>query len=143
MSVAFAGNALVLDRRPLTRDATFYALSIVTFAIFSWDGKFEFYESIVMLVMYILYIILPKYNRKLMELIDKCISHKLKGSSIYPSDDLNHPTKIYSDDRKCNCTQTEELQCSATQNTHRDYLATGDSSSGSIRRFLILETDVF
>ena len=65
-------QTLKLDWRPLCRDATFYALSIGAFIGFSWDGKFELWESFVMLGLYIAYIIMMKFNRNLMALLDKC-----------------------------------------------------------------------
>ena len=38
LSSALAGQVLVLDWRPLARDATFYAMSIVFMIVFTWDG---------------------------------------------------------------------------------------------------------
>jgi len=67
LSAAFAGQVLHLDWRPLTRDATYYGLSICFFIIFAWDGKFEIWESCILLSLYFLYILLMKYNSKLME----------------------------------------------------------------------------
>ena len=32
-------QVLLLDWRPLTRDAFFYGISIVMFSAFAWDGK--------------------------------------------------------------------------------------------------------
>lgn len=71
LSAAFAGQVLQLDWKPLTRDATYYALSLCFFILFAWDGKFELYESVIMLVMYFLYIVVMKFNSKLMALLMK------------------------------------------------------------------------
>ncbi|XP_065055940.1 sodium/potassium/calcium exchanger 1-like [Rhopilema esculentum] len=81
LSAAFAGKTLCLDWRPLARDSTFYALSIVLFIMFAWDGKFYLYESIIMLSLYILYISIMKVNYKLMELLAKCS----RKAPIHPS----------------------------------------------------------
>jgi Ca2+/Na+ antiporter len=51
------------------RDGIAYALSIIVFAIFSWDGLFEFYEAVVLLALYVLYIIVMKFNPQLMDLL--------------------------------------------------------------------------
>jgi len=83
LSAAFAGQELKLDWRPLTRDATYYGISIVAFILFAWDGKFELYESIVLLIMYFLYILLMKFNPKLMELMSRCGQSR---SKVAPSD---------------------------------------------------------
>lgn len=67
LTAALAGKVLQLDWRPLMRDSFCYALSLGVFSWFAWDGKFEFYESIILLVLYILYIVLMKFNSKLMD----------------------------------------------------------------------------
>ena len=51
------------------RDSFCYTLSLGVFSCFAWDGKFEFYESVILLVLYILYIVLMKFNSKLMEVL--------------------------------------------------------------------------
>lgn len=51
------------------RDSICYALSIGFFSWFAWDGKFELHESIILLALYFLYIVLMKFNRKLMDLM--------------------------------------------------------------------------
>lgn len=69
LTAALAGKVLQLDWRPLMRDSFCYALSIGVFSWFAWDGKFELYESVILLVLYLLYIILMKFNTKLMNLM--------------------------------------------------------------------------
>ena len=51
------------------RDSFCYALSIGFFSWFAWDGKFELYESLILLGLYILYIVLMKFNSRLMDLM--------------------------------------------------------------------------
>lgn len=62
---------LHLDWRPLFRDSIVYALSIALFIGFSWDGKLEWWEALILLVMYIAYIVLMKFNKYLMKLLVK------------------------------------------------------------------------
>eukprot|EP00111_Clytia_hemisphaerica_P018958 TCONS_00056067-protein len=81
LSAAFAGQVLHLDWRPLTRDAAFYCFSICFFIIFAWDGKFEIYESVILLALYFLYILLMKFNPKLMEKMAQWGSRKVDPSS--------------------------------------------------------------
>jgi len=69
LTAALAGKVLQLDWRPLMRDSVCYALSIGFFSWFAWDGKFELHESIILLVLYLLYIVLMKFNSRLMELM--------------------------------------------------------------------------
>lgn len=53
----------------MLRDGIAYALSIVVFAIFSWDGVFEFYEALVLLILYFFYILIMKFNPQIMDLL--------------------------------------------------------------------------
>ncbi|EDO35212.1 predicted protein, partial [Nematostella vectensis] len=69
LTAAFSGQVLQLDWRPLLRDSVAYSLSIAFFIIFSWDGKFEMYEAAVLLILYIAYIVVMKFNPKLMDLL--------------------------------------------------------------------------
>ncbi|XP_072034066.1 sodium/potassium/calcium exchanger 4-like isoform X4 [Amphiura filiformis] len=68
LTAALAGQVLVLDPRPLIRDSLFYALSIACFIGFAWDGMFEIWEAIIMLVLYAVYIILMKFNTQIMNM---------------------------------------------------------------------------
>jgi len=95
LSAVFAGSALELDWRPLCRDATFYGMSIVCFIIFSWDGQFDFWESCIMLALYILYIVLMKYNPSLMRLLSRA-SKKNKLAPVVENqpNQLTETTKL-------------------------------------------------
>lgn len=76
LSAAFAGQTLQLDWRPLLRDSMFYGMSICLFILFAFDGQFEVWESAVMLLLYIIYIIIMSFNPHLMKLFDKCCKKK-------------------------------------------------------------------
>lgn len=71
-------QVLHLDWRPLFRDATVYTISIVLLILFSWDEKITWYEALILLVIYILYIVLMKYNSYLMRLLSY-ISEKIQS----------------------------------------------------------------
>ena len=60
-------QVLHLDWRPLIRDSLFYALSIGCFIGFAWDGYFEHYEAVILLLLYSLYICLMVVNAKIMD----------------------------------------------------------------------------
>lgn len=70
LSAILSKNVLLLDWRPLTRDAFFYGVSIVMFSAFAWDGLFEWWESLVTLLYYFLYIAAMKFNPRLFRLLD-------------------------------------------------------------------------
>lgn len=81
LTAALAGQVLQLDWRPLIRDSICYALSLGFFSWFAWDGKFELYESIILLGLYFLYIVLMKFNTRLMDLMGGA---KHKGGQVSP-----------------------------------------------------------
>jgi len=67
-----ARKVLDIDWRPLVRDSVFYSFSILAFIILSWDGKFMWWESLILLVLYFLYILTMKFNPQLMECMGGC-----------------------------------------------------------------------
>ncbi|RDD46610.1 Sodium/potassium/calcium exchanger 2 [Trichoplax sp. H2] len=69
LSAAFAKRVLKIDWRPLIRDSVFYAISITMFTIFVADYKIYIYEAIILLVMYVVYVVLMKFNPQLMKLM--------------------------------------------------------------------------
>lgn len=75
LSAILCKSVLVLDWRPLTRDAMFYGVSIIMFSAFAWDGRYTLIESIVTLLYYFVYIVTLKFNPylfRLMDLIQRC-----------------------------------------------------------------------
>ena len=66
-SIPVVLQVLHLDWRPLIRDSLFYALSIGCFIGFAWDGYFEHYEAVILLLLYSLYICLMVVNAKIMD----------------------------------------------------------------------------
>lgn len=71
LSAALAGQILNLDWRPITRDSFFYALSIAVFVGFSWDGYIEWWEALILLLLYFFYVALMKFNPQLMDFLLK------------------------------------------------------------------------
>ena len=67
----FSSQTLYLDWRPLFRDSAMYGLSIVVFIGFSWDGKLTWYEALILLSLYATYIVIMKFNGRLMDLLLK------------------------------------------------------------------------
>eukprot|EP00794_Sanderia_malayensis_P010971 gene10971-12133_t len=123
LSATFAGATLNLDWRPLLRDSVFYAGSIGLYIVFSWDGKFYLYESIIMLSMYTLYILIMKFNRRLMDLLARC---SRKAPIIHPSCDGKNPAlaftlnstkdEIANSERFTNCGTLSSSRSSITEN---------------------------
>ena len=71
LSAVLSGQALSLDWRPLARDSVVYGLSIIVFIGFAWDGKFQWYEALILLLLYVAYIVIMKFNSRLLDLLAK------------------------------------------------------------------------
>jgi len=91
LSAAFSGGDLNLDWRPLTRDSIFYATSICLFVAFSYDGQFTWVEALVMLLFYVLYIVIMKFNPQLMQFMSRFGKKRKVRPSLAP---VNGENKI-------------------------------------------------
>uniref|UniRef100_F6W0S4 Sodium/potassium/calcium exchanger 2 n=1 Tax=Ciona intestinalis TaxID=7719 RepID=F6W0S4_CIOIN len=84
LTSALAGRVLQIDWRPLIRDSIFYALSIITFIMFSWDAYFVWWESFLLLLLYVLYIVTMKFNPMLMEFMASLKDGRISPSAVEP-----------------------------------------------------------
>ena len=71
LSSVLSGQVLNLDWRPIARDSFVYGLSIIFFIVFAWDGKLEWYEALILLLLYVTYIVIMKFNVHLLKLLAK------------------------------------------------------------------------
>ncbi|XP_042349285.1 sodium/potassium/calcium exchanger 3-like [Plectropomus leopardus] len=67
----FAGQPISLSWWPLFRDAVFYILSIVVLILVIYDEKVMWWETIILISMYGIYIIIMKFNRSLCSLVER------------------------------------------------------------------------
>ncbi|XP_022069392.1 sodium/potassium/calcium exchanger 3-like isoform X2 [Acanthochromis polyacanthus] len=67
----FSGQPISLSWWPLFRDAVFYILSIVVLILVIYDEKVLWWETIILISMYGIYIIIMKFNRSLCSLVEK------------------------------------------------------------------------
>ena len=61
----FAGSVLRLTPWPLLRDCTCYLLSIAALIAVSYDKKVYWYEAVVLVIMYLLYVVIMYFNTRL------------------------------------------------------------------------------
>ena len=71
LSAALAGQVLNLDWRPLARDSLFYAMSICVLIIFAWDGYINWYEAMILVILYFVYVLVMRFNPQLMNFLLK------------------------------------------------------------------------
>ncbi|CAJ1058498.1 sodium/potassium/calcium exchanger 3-like isoform X2 [Xyrichtys novacula] len=67
----FAGQPISLSWWPLFRDAVFYILSIVVLILVIFDEKVLWWETIILISMYGIYILIMKFNRSLYSLVER------------------------------------------------------------------------
>ena len=65
MCAIFSREVLALTWWPLFRDSTFYTVSLLVLFGFFLDGKMEWWESLVLFMLYFLYVLLMAYNESL------------------------------------------------------------------------------
>ena len=91
----FSKGVLELSWWPLFRDATFYVLGLTVLAIFfgtgSYDAKLypasmEWYECAILLLLYIVYVIMMKYNRWIhLAIVKKFLANKKRRAQKKPA----------------------------------------------------------
>eukprot|EP00357_Protocruzia_adherens_P007027 CAMPEP_0114990396 /NCGR_PEP_ID=MMETSP0216-20121206/10774_1 /TAXON_ID=223996 /ORGANISM="Protocruzia adherens, Strain Boccale" /LENGTH=505 /DNA_ID=CAMNT_0002353569 /DNA_START=35 /DNA_END=1549 /DNA_ORIENTATION=+ len=65
MCALFAPGVLKLTSWPLARDSCFYAIDLVLLAVFFIDERIEWWEALILICMYFMYVLFMKYNQKI------------------------------------------------------------------------------
>jgi len=73
---AWAAPGLPLSWWPLARDCTYYCFSIQVLVLFVLDQQIEGYEAIVLLLLYVGYVLIMKYNEKLQVSVTRIVDHQ-------------------------------------------------------------------
>ncbi|XP_071413748.1 sodium/potassium/calcium exchanger 4 isoform X2 [Pithys albifrons albifrons] len=58
----FAGQVVCLTQWAVFRDSVYYTISVIILIVFIYDEKIEWWESLVLIIMYSFYILIMKYN---------------------------------------------------------------------------------
>ncbi|XP_075420151.1 sodium/potassium/calcium exchanger 3 isoform X2 [Tenrec ecaudatus] len=72
----FAGQVVALSSWCLLRDSIYYTMSVIALIMFIYDEKVSWWESLVLVLMYFIYIIIMKYNA----CIHQCFERRTKGA---------------------------------------------------------------
>ncbi|XP_066090754.1 sodium/potassium/calcium exchanger 3 isoform X1 [Saccopteryx bilineata] len=72
----FAGQVVALSSWCLLRDSIYYTLSVVALIVFIYDEQVSWWESLVLVLMYFIYIVIMKYNT----CIHHCFERRAKGA---------------------------------------------------------------
>ncbi|XP_072799810.1 sodium/potassium/calcium exchanger 3 isoform X1 [Vicugna pacos] len=72
----FAGQVVALSSWCLLRDSIYYTLSVVALIVFIYDEQVSWWESLVLVLMYLVYIVIMKYNA----CMHQCFERRTKGA---------------------------------------------------------------
>ncbi|XP_075940637.1 sodium/potassium/calcium exchanger 4 [Anarhichas minor] len=72
----FAGQVVILTWWAVFRDSFYYTLSVLALIAFIYDGKIEWWESLILVVMYVGYILIMKFNTSMQRLFMGSKSNK-------------------------------------------------------------------
>ncbi|XP_070699187.1 sodium/potassium/calcium exchanger 3 [Pempheris klunzingeri] len=76
LSGIFAGQTVVLTWWSLFRDSTYYILSVLTLIMVIYDTRVVWWESLLLMTMYGIYIIIMKFNSQILAFV----THQLRSS---------------------------------------------------------------
>ena len=78
----FAGSVLHLSRWPLLRDSSCYLLSIVALIVITYDKKVYWYEALVLVCMYLLYVTIMYFNQSLEGYFEKLTGFSEQNTDV-------------------------------------------------------------
>ncbi|XP_022105909.1 sodium/potassium/calcium exchanger 2-like [Acanthaster planci] len=82
MCAVFSKTLLKLTWWPLFRDVVFYSCSLIFLLIFFRDADIEWYESLVLFIMYFLYVLFMKFNVQVERFVKSRLSRTVKTISV-------------------------------------------------------------
>ncbi|XP_075990861.1 sodium/potassium/calcium exchanger 3-like [Anticarsia gemmatalis] len=73
---------ITIERRPVTRDVIVYMFNVSVLVVFVWDGQIDWYEAVVLGVLYVLYFVLMFNSMRLFALYDRCMDKMCKRNTL-------------------------------------------------------------
>ncbi|XP_016098342.1 sodium/potassium/calcium exchanger 4-like [Sinocyclocheilus grahami] len=94
----FAGQVVLLTWWPVFRDSFFYILSVVALIVFIYDEKIVWWESLVLVVMYAVYILIMKFNASLQKFFTRRSDKNVANGNAAAGSELEDvkSSKVYS-----------------------------------------------
>ena len=78
MCAVFSKEILKLTWWPLFRDCMFYSIALIVLIVFFSNGKIEWWEALILIITYFLYVTFMKYNHK----IERSVKRLLKSNKV-------------------------------------------------------------
>ncbi|KAL1254151.1 hypothetical protein QQF64_016380 [Cirrhinus molitorella] len=94
----FAGQVVLLTWWAVFRDSFFYILSVVALIVFIYDEKIVWWESLVLVLMYAVYILIMKFNASMQKFFTRRSDKNVANGNAAAGSELEDvkPSKIYS-----------------------------------------------
>ncbi|KAM4625830.1 sodium/potassium/calcium exchanger 4a isoform 2-T2 [Polymixia lowei] len=90
----FAGQVVYLTKYAVFRDSICYTLSVLALIVFIYDGQIEWWESLVLVLMYVGYILVMKFNSS----IRRCLVGRQQEKAVTNSNVAYNPLENGSGD---------------------------------------------
>ncbi|XP_069064309.1 sodium/potassium/calcium exchanger 4 isoform X2 [Pleurodeles waltl] len=107
----FAGQVVRLTWWSLFRDSMYYTFSIIALIIFIYDEVIEWWESLILIIMYVFYIVIMKFNMKLQKLFTRKQKTMANGTAVSNEMQDVKPKQQY--DGKHPVVMVDEIICSS------------------------------
>ncbi|XP_051951264.1 sodium/potassium/calcium exchanger 4-like [Xyrauchen texanus] len=83
----FAGQVVYLTRWAVFRDSFFYILSVIALIVFIYDEKIVWWESLILVLMYAVYILIMKFNTSIQKVFTRqCDKNVVNGNAAAGSE---------------------------------------------------------
>ncbi|EOA99889.1 Sodium/potassium/calcium exchanger 4, partial [Anas platyrhynchos] len=89
----FAGQVVCLTQWAVFRDSVYYTLSVIVLIVFIYDEKIEWWESLILIIMYSFYILIMKYNVRMQNFFT--LKSKNVGNGDTVNNELEDGNKYY------------------------------------------------
>ncbi|CAL1687979.1 unnamed protein product [Lasius platythorax] len=104
----FANEVLNLEWWPVSRDTLAYAFTVLLLILTLRDGRIEWYEALVLVSCYILYITAMCFNRRINNFIHRVTSRKKRYRNICEESPLLLPNKLVKETEICGFSSSSE-----------------------------------
>ncbi|XP_070159501.1 sodium/potassium/calcium exchanger 4 isoform X1 [Polyergus mexicanus] len=104
----FANKVLHLEGWPVSRDTLAYALTVLLLILTLRNGRIEWYEALILVACYILYITAMCFNRRISNFINRVTSRKKRYRNICEESPLLLPNNLIKETEICEFSSSSE-----------------------------------
>ncbi|KYM99224.1 Sodium/potassium/calcium exchanger 3 [Cyphomyrmex costatus] len=90
----FANEILHLEWWPISRDTLAYTFTVLSLILTLWDGRIEWYEALILVACYVLYILAMCFNRRISNFINRITARRKQYKNICEESPLLSNRKI-------------------------------------------------